>query len=312
MNKLISVIVPIYNAEKYLEECIESILSQTYKNIELILINDGSTDNSLQICKKYKNIDSRIIIINKNNSGVSDTRNKGIDIAKGEYIGFVDSDDSISPYMYENLITRITTDDTDLAVLSSYNINEHAFNKQIINNDEAIYNLLLLKFPTSLWSYLYSANLIKDKKLDEEIHFFEDLEFNFRVLLVSKKISLANLTLYNYRNHSESTNSQTINKKRMTCLDIYNKLIPLLNNDRLKQSAIYFKSHCLLTVILSISKSNNVCSDFYSETKKNISNMYKEIFFSYLVPIKYKIIITLFFLFPKITTNMIHFIKDIK
>ena len=97
----ISIIVPIYNVEKYLERCINSLINQTYKNIEIILVNDGSTDNSLIICEKYKNIDSRIILVNKENGGLSDARNVGIDNSSGNYITFIDSDDYIDDdYVY--------------------------------------------------------------------------------------------------------------------------------------------------------------------------------------------------------------------
>ena len=96
---MISIIVPIYNVELYLEKCIESIINQTYKDIEVILINDGSTDKSGIICDKYAKIDDRIIVLHKENGGVSSARNKGLDIAKGDYIAFVDPDDYIEPNM---------------------------------------------------------------------------------------------------------------------------------------------------------------------------------------------------------------------
>ena len=100
---MISIIVPIYNVELYLEKCIESIINQTYKDIEVILINDGSTDKSGIICDKYAKIDDRIIVLHKENGGVSSARNKGLDIAKGDYIAFVDPDDYIEPNMYEEM-----------------------------------------------------------------------------------------------------------------------------------------------------------------------------------------------------------------
>ena len=107
MKKLISVIVPVFNVEKYLEKCIESIRNQTYKNLEILLINDGSTDKSLEICNKYLEIDDRIVLLNKENGGLSSARNFGIDNAKGEYITFVDSDDFIHELMYETLVYNL-------------------------------------------------------------------------------------------------------------------------------------------------------------------------------------------------------------
>ncbi len=103
MNDLISVIVPVYNVKNYLEKCLDSIINQTYKNLEIILINDGSTDESLDICYMYEKKDNRIKVYNQENHGLSYTRNRGIELARGKYIGFVDSDDVISPFMYEFL-----------------------------------------------------------------------------------------------------------------------------------------------------------------------------------------------------------------
>ncbi len=96
MNELVSIIVPIYNVSEYLERCIKSLINQTYKNIEIVLVNDGSTDNSLDICKKYQNKDKRIVVLDKTNGGLSDARNYGIERAKGQYITCVDSDDYVT------------------------------------------------------------------------------------------------------------------------------------------------------------------------------------------------------------------------
>ena len=100
---MISVIIPIYNVENYLKKCIESVINQTYKNLEIILVNDGSNDNSKNIIDEYSTIDNRIKVINKENGGLSDARNAGIEIAKGDYITFLDSDDWIELNMYEKL-----------------------------------------------------------------------------------------------------------------------------------------------------------------------------------------------------------------
>ena len=112
MKELVSIIIPIYNVEKYLTKCIESVINQTYKNLEIILVNDGSTDNSKEIIDKYSLIDSRIKVINKKNGGLSEARNAGIEIAKGDYIGFLDSDDWIELNMYEKLYKYIKQENT--------------------------------------------------------------------------------------------------------------------------------------------------------------------------------------------------------
>ena len=121
MNRpLISIIIPVYNAESYIRRCLESVLSQTYKEIQVILVNDGSTDDTLSILEEYSRSDSRIQLINKDNSGVSKTRNIGIDISDGEYIGFVDADDYLEPEMYEKLYNAIKKTAADVACCGYY------------------------------------------------------------------------------------------------------------------------------------------------------------------------------------------------
>ena len=110
MGELISVIIPIYNVEAYLDECIASVIAQTYSNLEIILVDDGSPDNCPQMCDEWAAKDSRIRVIHKENGGLSDARNAGIDIATGEYIAFVDSDDWIVPEMYEKMLAALKTE----------------------------------------------------------------------------------------------------------------------------------------------------------------------------------------------------------
>ena len=117
---MITVIIPIYNVSKYLKNCLESVINQTYKNLEIICINDGSTDNSLGILKEYKERDERIIIIDKKNAGVSAARNDGIEKASGEYLFCVDGDDYIDEDFFEKFYNNAKKNDSDLVVLSSF------------------------------------------------------------------------------------------------------------------------------------------------------------------------------------------------
>lgn len=121
---IISIIVPVYNVESYLRRCVDSILAQTYTDFELILVDDGSPDGCPVICDEYATKDDRITVIHKQNGGLSDARNAGLDIARGKYIGFVDSDDSISPYMYERLIDLLEKNDADIAATGFLNIDQ--------------------------------------------------------------------------------------------------------------------------------------------------------------------------------------------
>ena len=119
MGLMISIVVPVYNVEKYLSQCLDSILTQTYKNLEIILVDDGSTDKSGSICDSYKKKDPRIVVIHKENGGLSDARNAGVAICKGDFISFVDSDDYLSPYFYEILMGVAQKRNCDIVALKS-------------------------------------------------------------------------------------------------------------------------------------------------------------------------------------------------
>lgn len=312
MEKLISIIVPIYNSEKFLSRCIESIINQTYRNIELILINDGSRDKSLDICNKYKKYDNRIIVIDKENEGVSATRNLGIKTAKGDYIGFVDSDDYIDKDMYKILVGLIEKDQSQAAVLARYTINKNIQVNSTISKSDALNSLFLLTFPTSLWAYLYKAEVIKGETLNDKLHFFEDFEFNYRVIKKCYMISLCYDNFYNYIINEGSVNSQNINDRKVTCLEIYRSLSQDIevSNSALKEKSDYFRAHFLIAIILSLSKSFNIAENKYFQlVEANAREMVSRILISRYVPIKYKISIFLCSLNTKLTTKAINIIK---
>lgn len=127
---LISVIIPVYNVENYLERCIESVICQTYKNLQIILVDDGSTDRSGEICEKYKEIDNRIVVIRKKNGGLADARNAGVDLAKGSYVGFVDSDDYVEHDMYEKMYCALHSYHVPIACCGRVDFFEKAMNRR--------------------------------------------------------------------------------------------------------------------------------------------------------------------------------------
>ncbi len=145
---LISIVIPVYKVEPYLSKCIDSILAQTYTNLEIILVDDGSPDNCPKICDEYAKLDNRIIVIHKENGGLSDARNAGIRIVTGEYIGFVDSDDYIDAKMYEILAQKITKYEADISICSYIKIfekSEKKLYKKLINQDILMTNIEALR-----------------------------------------------------------------------------------------------------------------------------------------------------------------------
>lgn len=222
---LISVIVPIYNTEKYLKNCIKSILNQTYKELELILIDDGSQDGSGDICDRYAMIDKRVIVVHQGNSGVSVARNRGIDIANGDYITFVDSDDWLEENTFKILTELLKSNNSDMIVSNAYFRNEKDLrfigipgNRLRYTAEEAKDLLLKFQFSTSLCMCLYSKSIIKGAHLNESIHFWEDLEYQYRVICKADKIAVNTTPLYHYREGSITHN--TLNERKLTCLKI--------------------------------------------------------------------------------------------
>lgn len=214
----VSVIVPIYNAEKKLDKCIKSILNQTLYDLELILINDGSSDGSLQKCKKFRNIDNRVIIIDKQNEGSVLTRLRGVEASVSDYIMFVDADDWIDRIAVETLYNEIIYSDVDIVVSNSYkvlgnglllkkrNTSKYFSQDKIYTEKEIISDLIVAflhghPFPAALHGKLYKKNLTKNiGKYLGEIHFLgDDLYFNIEVFLKAKKIKVIDKSLYYYR-----------------------------------------------------------------------------------------------------------------
>lgn len=166
-NKLISVIVPVYKVEKYLNRCIDSIIKQTYHNLEILLVDDGSPDNSGKICDEYAKKDERIKVIHKPNGGLSDARNYALEIAKGEYIGFVDSDDYIKEDMFQTLYDLCEENNADISIVSFYEMVENRViavrdsgQLQVMDKIEAIKELLIdTKIQSYAWNKLFKKDL---------------------------------------------------------------------------------------------------------------------------------------------------------
>lgn len=201
----ISVIIPVYNAEKYLEECLQSVLAQTFVDFEIICINDGSTDHSLEILKQYAKNDSRIKIIDQQNKGVSAVRNAGLAIAKGAYIGFVDSDDTIENDFFEKLIDNAENTKSD-AVYSKLSANHNlgGFSGEI-ESPQILQNLLPQFFMqdnlNSVCIKLFCLKIINDHNIrfPVGIKHGEDAQFNIEFLMKANRISFLDYCGYHYR-----------------------------------------------------------------------------------------------------------------
>lgn len=218
MDDLISVIVPVYNTEKYLRKCIESILSQSYKNIELVLINDGSTDSSAEICREYLDKDKRCYYFEKENGGLSDARNYGIERAKGEYITFVDSDDFLMDLALEKLHATALLAEADLAIGGFCRFedpNFYIYQKErfgvlpitivekefAVNQMDEMIDVPFLCYSTA-WAKLYKRSLFENIRYPLK-KYAEDQFTTWKLYLASEKIAVCNHTIYAYRKNYE-------------------------------------------------------------------------------------------------------------
>lgn len=206
MKMKVSVIVPIHNAEKTLSRCVESILAQSYRNLEIILVNDGSTDGSLEICQKFVDVDNRVVVINKINGGVSSARNSGLNVATGDFIQFVDADDTLKPNMTENLVETILKSNADVVICGYNRIGakivtvkrpKDAFYSDPLAFKDAFVELYKNALFNAPWNKLYRRGKIKDL-FDENISRGEDLLFNLAYFSNCDKIYVTSNNLYNY------------------------------------------------------------------------------------------------------------------
>lgn len=236
-NKLISVIVPIYKVEDFLDECIQSLVLQTYSNLEIILVDDGSPDRCGEICDAWKQKDTRICVIHKENGGLSDARNAGIRVAHGSYIGFVDSDDVIHPRMYEILADALEQMDCEIAccdVTNDFQEKSSAVEKNMQTYDwnipkdikqkrytavEALESLLRLEqISVTVWNKLYKKEII-DQIWFPKGKYHEDEFWTYLVLNRSRHVVYLDVPLYGYRLRQESITRQKYTSRHLDHLE---------------------------------------------------------------------------------------------
>lgn len=208
----ISIVIPVYNASGYLDKCIESVLSQTYSNLDIIIVNDGSTDTSADVISKYLS-DSRVVYIEQENAGVSAALNRGMDCANGEFITFIGNDDYLEPEMYEKMLHALKTEDADMSVCD-FNLvyedgRDEQFNYSKLKDETIDLQIDLYRYfskccinPRSnnyVWSRLYKSETIKKSGVRfEKLPIGEDTLFNFKLLVHINKVVLIENGFYNY------------------------------------------------------------------------------------------------------------------
>lgn len=326
MNDLISIIVPIYSVEKYLHKCVDSIINQTYQNLEIILVDDGSPDKCGEICDEYEKKDSRIKVIHKENGGLSDARNAGIDAAKGEYLAFIDSDDYIALNMIETLHNSISKDKSDLAlcdfmyVYEDYNEIEKIkisspIKNELISGRDALKKLVESKN----WYYVIAVNKLYRKKLFENIRFpkgkqHEDEFVVHRIFDKCNRISCIEKPMYFYVQRSFSIMNSSYSVKRLDAAEAYLDRIRFFIDEDLNEMAektlnfaISLLKHGYENLEMSVSE-NRIRLNVLKKKLKDI--YYKKMFRQ--ISWKNHIDYITFFIHPRLNWILIKTIKNFK
>ncbi|MBC2456336.1 glycosyltransferase family 2 protein [Clostridium beijerinckii] len=309
---LISVIVPVYNVEKYLPQCIDSILNQTEKNLEIILVDDGSLDNSGKICDEFSKRDDRIIVIHKKNNGLSSARNAGLEIARGNYIGFVDSDDWLDKTMYEVLLKLLKENNSDISCCDFFktaNSNDsipHIDNEIInsYNNIESLNNFYngLYTQTVVAWNKLYKRELFKDISYPVgKIH--EDEGTTYKLYYKANKITYTNRPLYYYRITPNSITTSKFNKKRLDIIDVYDekvKFIKNINNEEIYSKTLKWYLFKLINCYFECSNNIENNTEYLTLINQKVSETYKSYIQSDKKQLHWIILFSIFKINPKL------------
>ena len=279
---LISLIIPVYKVEKYLEKCIQSVINQTYENLQIILVDDGSPDNCGKICDEYAKKDHRIEVIHKSNGGLSDARNKGLEIAKGEYIGFVDSDDYIEADMYEVLYNLLKQYNADVSICNFYTVSQGKISIKNADNGINEYNRIeILKeilLDKNIQSYAW--NKLYKKELFDEIKYpirkkYEDIGTTFYLLEKCNKVVVTGKSEYYYINRQDSIVN---NVTESTITDYIELIIQRYDyiEENIKELSSYNKDY-LKRILKTAEKDIKSLNEVGDYTKKKYEELYNKV-----------------------------------
>ena len=289
MNTKISVIIPVYKVEPYIRQCLDSVVNQTYTNLEIIIIDDGSPDNCGDICDEYAENDARIKVIHKENGGLAAARNDGIKLATGNWISFVDSDDWLELNMYEKVVNKAKNSNADITLFSLYRETQkgaervHAFSTDFVSSDKSfIYQLQLLIFDKQYnpicgvkewrqaapWDKFFKTSMIKKNNLTfpEHLKIKEDMIFNMNIFHYAKSVAFIDLPLYHFRaNPMSITKRYTPNKVDLE-KNVYDEF--MLLGQKYNLSKEYYEA-LNVAMIYNVVELGKQCF-FHDEQKKSL------------------------------------------
>lgn len=316
MSNKISVIVPVYKVEKYLDTCIQSVLNQTYKNFELLLIDDGSPDKCGEICEKYANSDDRVKVYHKKNGGLSDARNYGIDRATGEYLTFIDSDDKVTAWYLEILLKYALKYDADVVQAKATRVEENLSSSAKVNNvieytgrNILKHFLLFQNVGVEAWCKLYKRKCFYDIRFPVgKLH--EDNQTTYKIYANSERFILVDNYVYYYRPNANGITGDSFDPRRFSLLEVPKQIKKYLGdradeyNDYLEyykiRINIYLYTECIY---------RNAVNQNYSHIKLIQKNIKSTNIHNHYLEQKYKIIIILMKINPKLYEFAVRYIR---
>lgn len=286
---LISIIVPVYNAEKYLRKCIDSIVNQTYTNLEIILVDDGSPDNSGAICDEYAKNDSRIKVIHKPNGGLSSARNAGLDLSSGEYLTFIDSDDYIELDTVEQVVKTLLDREVEVVLIREKQVNENGETTKIVGETptdtifykekEFLADLILAKQINGACDKFYKRELLNGLRFEENKHHGEDMLFNVCYLEKVNTVGYVDSIKYSYVANQNSITHSKFNSHSVDSLYFKDKVYEIAKEKFPKYSGILsrrcFVARLTLLRLIFDSKEQKNQAELLGEIESYLKDKYK-------------------------------------
>lgn len=302
MNDLISLIIPVYNVEKYLDRCMESVVKQSYKELEIILVDDGARDSSGYMCDAWATKDERIKVIHKPNGGLSSARNSGLDIIKGSYVMFVDSDDILSKRLVSTLYRELIENQAELSICDPLHIFDNVPLKfedtgetRIFEPVAAIKEMWYQKsFLASAWGKLYKAELFNDIRFTVG-RFYEDIDVMHEIFWKCKRIVYCNAKLYGYVHRDESITTQKFSKRDLDIFIISDKMLHFAveKDGTLLPAAESYATVAALRIYLNAPKSG--FEDAVKQAEETIERYGHKVLYDSNIRNKQKYALTMFF-----------------
>lgn len=302
---MISVVIPVYNTAEYLPECFDSIIAQTYSDFEVVIVDDGSTDNSGAVCDNYQNKDKRFKVIHKNNEGVTKARETALKCVTGDYLAFIDSDDTIEPTMFEDMLRIVEQFSPDIIQSCSFRGQQENENLTITEytGSEALYYLLRFeKLQQSLCLGLYKKSLFDNYILPPQIQFWEDFTINADLFSKAKNVVTTTKSYYNYRDREGSATRVTVNKKTLTCLKIADYL---KDKDVFKSEDEYYNVKSYFIRFCYFHMFNKGPEEWIiTVIRREINDNIRLIYRAGIIPFKTKMLMAMFTIAPRLACRV--------